>query len=36
MLMLNGFGVKDARALLGGLGAWKFAGYPVATGDAPK
>jgi 3-mercaptopyruvate sulfurtransferase SseA len=29
-------GVKDARALLGGLGAWMAAGHPVAKGDQPR
>jgi 3-mercaptopyruvate sulfurtransferase SseA len=34
--MLDEMGVKGARALLGGYGAWVSAGYPVAKGDQPR
>lgn len=30
------FGVKDAKALKGGYGAWVAAGGATATGDAQK
>jgi len=33
---LSQAGVKDVRALLGGLGAWAAAGYPVAKGDQAR
>jgi rhodanese-related sulfurtransferase len=34
--MLDEAGVKNARALLGGYGAWVAAGHPVVKGDQPR
>jgi len=34
--MLEEAGIKNARALLGGYGAWVSSSYPVATGDESK
>jgi 3-mercaptopyruvate sulfurtransferase SseA len=34
--MLAQAGVKDARALLGGYGAWLTAKYPLARDDQPR
>jgi rhodanese-related sulfurtransferase len=36
VLALKQAGVSDARALLGGYGAWLGQGYPVAEGDLPR
>ena len=34
MLELKAKGIDNAAALLGGLNAWKTAGYPVETSTA--
>jgi rhodanese-related sulfurtransferase len=34
--MLEEAGIKNAKALLGGYGAWTGAGYPIVKGDQPK
>jgi len=33
VLELKAKGIDNAAALLGGLNAWKTAGYPVEAGD---
>jgi rhodanese-related sulfurtransferase len=36
VLALQKAGVKNARALTGGFGAWVAGGNPVATGPQPR